>query len=140
MESVDKLADGEYQFFIFDSNKTSSLPNLKYLFGVVLKTISQSLEDGPPVDALYKYFEALYAPRRVCKIRGEEYEYFDLKNEKSTELNGVIEKIIQHAKVEWGIDVVTKTELKSLESAKELVAGAYAEDWKILSNINNNTK
>lgn len=131
--SVKELRDGEYGYLIFDKERNKALPHLKYLFGIVLKTISDNLPDHPTVDALYRYFEEVYAPIHTCKIHGEKYEYFDLKNEKSIEVNDVIEKIIRHAETEWGITgILTRDELKAPE-AKELYAEAYAAQWENLS-------
>lgn len=132
LDSVDDLPDGEFGFLIFDKQKNRSLPQLKYLFGVVLKTISDSLPNHPPIDALYRYFEEVYAPIHTCNIQGEKYEYFDLKNEKSIEMDDVIEKIIHHATTQWNISIPTKEELKEAE-ARELYAEAYADMWKNLS-------
>lgn len=133
IDSLDKLPNGSYDVFIYDKSRNRSLPQLKYLFGVVLKTISEGLSDHPPVDALYRYFEEVYAPIHSCKILGEEYEYFDLKNDKSIEMDDVIEKIIHHAATQWNIRIPTKDEVRDAE-AKELYADAYAEMWKIHSH------
>lgn len=129
LDSLDNLPDGEYGFLIFDKQKNRSLPQLKYLFGVVLRTISDGLPDHPPVDALYRYFEEVYAPIHTCTIEGEKYEYFDLKNDKSIEMDDVIEKIIHHAATQWNIKIPTREEIKAAE-ARELYAEAYAEMWK----------
>lgn len=131
-DSLFNLPDGEYGYLLFDKKKNKALPQLKYLFGVVLKEISDQLPDHPPVEALYRYFEEIYAPIRSCTINGEKYEYFDIKNEKNIEMNGFIEKIIHHATTEWGIQVISRDDLKSGE-ASEAYAGAYAEMWENLS-------
>lgn len=133
IDSLDRLSDGRYDFYIYDTQKNRSLPQLKYLFGVVLKTISSGLPDHPSVDALYRYFEEMYAPIHTCEIQGERYEYFDLKNDKSIEMDDVIEKIIHHAATQWNISVPTRDEVRDAE-AKELYADAYAEMWKIHSH------
>ena len=67
----------------------------------------------------------------AAKIPGEAnvFEYFDLKNEPATEMDYVIEKIIHHAKTEWGIDLLSREGIKAAEAA-ELYAGAYADTWK----------
>lgn len=132
LDSVDLLPDGQYGYLLFDKEKNRSLPQLKYLFGVVLKTISDQLPDHPPVDALYRYFEEIYAPILTCEIHGEKYEYFDLKHAKSIEMDDVITKIIHHATSEWGITMPSREELKSPECA-EAYAGAYALMWENLS-------
>lgn len=132
-DSLDRLPDGKYDFFIYDTQKNRSLPQLKYLFGVVLKTISNGLPDHPSVDALYRYFEEIYVPVHTCEIQGERYEYFDLKNDKSIEMDDVIEKIIHHAATQWSIPIPTRDEVRDAE-AKELYADAYAEMWKIHSH------
>ena len=46
-ESLYDLSDGEYGFLIFDKEKNKTLPQLKYLNGVVLKRISEELPDIP---------------------------------------------------------------------------------------------
>ena len=38
--AIGNLKDGDYTILIMDDTKNKSLPQLKYLFGVVLKTIS----------------------------------------------------------------------------------------------------
>lgn len=68
--AIGNLKDGDYTILIMDDTKNKSLPQLKYLFGVVLKTISEQLPTHPPVDALYRYFEEIYAPIHVCDLPG----------------------------------------------------------------------
>lgn len=130
-EAVDILPNGEYGYLLFDKKKNRSLPQLKFLFGYILKTLSEELEGNPDPEALYSYFEELYAPIHRCKIPGEEneFEYFDLKNEPAAEMDYVINEIIHHAKKEWDIDLLTRERLKAAEAA-ELYAGAYADTWK----------
>ena len=128
-ESLYDLSDGEYGFLIFDKEKNKTLPQLKYLNGVVLKRISEELPGHPDISALYRYFEELYAPILKDEIDGETYEYFDLKSAKSSGMNEVIEKIIHHAKTKWNIEIITRDELK-LPSASEPYADAYANQWK----------
>lgn len=129
--AVNALKDGDYTVLIMDDTRNRSLPQLKYLFGVVLKVISDKLLDHPPVDALYRYFEEVYAPIHICNLpNGEKFEYFNLKNEKASEMNEVIERIIHHAATEWGIEILPKDEIKKPE-AKELWAGAYTEQWNL---------
>ena len=43
-----KFERGDYTILIMDDTKNKSLPQLKYLFGVVLKTISEQLPTHPP--------------------------------------------------------------------------------------------
>lgn len=135
--AIDKLSDGDYTVLILDDTKNKSLPQLKYLFGVVLKRISEELPTHPPVDALYRYFEEIYAPIHTCDLpEGEKYEYFSLKNEKASEMNKVIESIIHHANTEWGIEIEPRDAIK-LPEAKELWAGAYTEQWNLPLSQNN---
>lgn len=127
---VDGLKPGEYDYLLLDSARNRSLPQLKYLFGIVLKTISREHPEHPPVDALYRFFEEAYAPMRTCTIDGEEYEYFDLKNEKAVEVDNVVQCIVHHAQKEWGIKIPTKEEIKTAE-ARALYADAYMDSWKV---------
>lgn len=131
MDSVDHLGEGEYGYLLFDKTKNRSLPQLKFLFGYLLPTLSEQLENHPEPEALYRYFEEIYAPIHSCDIPGEErtFEYFDLKNENAAEMSNVIEKIIHHAMSEWHIDLLDRDLIKSSE-AQEAYAGAYAEMWK----------
>jgi len=130
LDSLDTLKDGKYLYLLLDKGKNRALPQLKYLFGIVLKTISENLPGNPPINALYKYFEELYAPIHTCNIKGERVQYADLKTEKSGVIDLVIKKIIHHAKTQYNIDVQTRESLKESE-AREVYAGAYAEEWKI---------
>lgn len=50
--AIGSLKDGDYTVLILDDAKNKSLPQLKYLFGVVLKSVSDQLPSHPPVDAL----------------------------------------------------------------------------------------
>lgn len=129
MDSVNELGDGEYGYLLFDKEKNKALSQLKYLFGIVLKQISDGLPDHPSVGALYSYFEEIYAPIRTDIIAGEKYEYFDLKSEKSIEMNDVIEKIIHHAETEWGITGILKRDELKAPEANEPYLGAYASQW-----------
>lgn len=129
----ERLKDGDYTVLIMDDNRNRSLPQLKYLFGVVLKTISDQLPEHPSVDALYRYFEEVYAPLHTCNLpRGEKFDYFDLKNEKASEVSKFIESIVHHATTEWGIQILPRDEINKPE-AKELWAGAYTNQWNLLS-------
>ena len=129
--TFDNLPDGDYTVLVFDNAKNRSLPHLKYLFGVVLKEISEKLSTHPPVDALYRYFEEIYAPIHTCDLPGgEKFEYFSLKNEKASEMNEVIESIIHHVATEWGIKIESRDAVR-LPEAKELWAGAYTEQWNL---------
>lgn len=126
---LDKLPDGDYAVFALDNNQNRPLPQLKYLFGVVLKTISDKLPGNPPPDALYRYFEQKFAPEHTCHIQGESFTYYDLRNESSIEMNAVIEDIIHFAKRKWNIDIATKDDLMP-PSAKGDYAEAYTSVWK----------
>ena len=132
LDFVDTLPDGKYDYIILDKYKNRALPQLKYLFGVVLKAISDGLPNHPQVDALYRWFEEVYAPIHVCNIEGQKFEYVDLKNETSVEMDNVIQKIIHHATSEWGIKIPDRDYMKTPE-AKELYADAYLEMWKRVS-------
>lgn len=136
---ADTLSDGEYEYVIYDKNKNRSLPHLKYLFGVILKTISDKHPDHPTVDALYRYFEEVYAPIHICKIDGLNYEYFDLKNEPTSEVNYVIQCIVHHATKEWGITFPERDFLK-LPEARQLYVEANYDLWKRISQNSSSTK
>lgn len=117
-----------------DSKPNPALPQLKYLNGIVLKTISDGLPDHPPVTALYNYFEEKFAPILEHTIAGVSYEYFDLKKCKVSDMDKVIDKIIKFANTEWNIDVLSKIEVKSPESAQAYI-GAYANQWEDLEEL-----
>lgn len=139
LDSVEKLPEGDYEYLIYDKFKNRSLPQLKYLFGVVLKTISDGLPNHPPVDALYRWFEQVYAPLHSCIIEGQTFEYVDLKNENSVEMDYVIQRIIHHARREWNITIPDRDVLKAPE-ARELYTDAYAEVWKCILPTTSSTQ
>lgn len=131
--AIGSLKDGDYTVLILDDTRNKSLSQLKYLFGVVLKSVSEQLPTHPPVDALYRYFEEIYAPMHTCNLPDDEkYEYFNIKNEKASEVNEFIESIVHHVSTEWGIKVTPKDATK-LPEAKELWAGAYTDQWNLPS-------
>lgn len=131
-QACQKLPDGDdYLFVICDNTKNRNLPYLSYLFSVVLKYLSDALPDHPSVTALYKYFEDMFAPIHIVKINGKQYEYCELKSEKSSDVNGVIEKIVEYALQEWGIEVPRQEDLKD-PALRELHSQAYLNqeaDW-----------
>lgn len=134
-KAIAGLKDGTYEFYIFDDKQNRVLPQLKYLNGVVLRTISEQLPTHPPIGALYRYFEKEFAPPHFCNINGSTICYRDLKSEPSTEMSDVIEAIIHHAQVVFGIHVPSLEEMKTA-AAKELYADAYADAWKDYFNNN----
>lgn len=52
LDSVDELPDGEFGYLLFDKQKNRSLPQLKFLFGYLLKTLSEEFR-GIPVQKPY---------------------------------------------------------------------------------------
>lgn len=130
LEKLPDSIDG-YDFLIYDHKVNRALPNLTYLFSVVLKQISEQLPNHPSTQALYRYFEDIFAPEHVCTVNGKKYTYFDLKNEKSIDFGKVVENIVEFAQKRWNITIISKDELKSAE-AREFFAKAYAKqevDW-----------
>lgn len=127
-----KLPDNdEYLFVICDNTKNRNLPYLSYFFSVVLKYISDSLPGHPPTTALYKFFEDMFAPIHTSIINGERFEYCELKSEKASDVNRIIEKVVEYALKEWGIDVPRNEDLKDPE-LRELHSQAYLNqevDW-----------
>lgn len=120
-----KLPDNEnYMFLIVDDGKNRNLPYLSYLFSVVLKYLSDALPGHPSTTALYKYFEDMYAPEHSCTINGERFLYRELKSEKSSDVNNVIEKVVEYASENWGIEVPRQEDLKTPE-LRELHSQAY---------------
>lgn len=132
LDFVNTMSEGEYNFLIYDNRKNRSLPQLKYLFGVILKTISDSLPNHPTVDALYRYYEEVYAPIHVCEIDGEQFEYCDLKNESSSEVSDFITMVANHATRKWGIKFPERDFMK-LPEAQELYIEANYDLWKSIS-------
>ena len=138
-----KLPDNEYLFVICDNTKNRNLPYLSYFFSVVLKYISDSLPDHPSTTALYKFFEDMYAPIHTVKINGEQFEYCELKSEKSVDVNNIIEKVVEYALNEWGIEVPRNEDLKD-PALRELHSQAYLNqevDWSnFISSQKNKSK
>lgn len=101
-----KLPDNrEYDFLIVDHEKNRKLPYMQYLFAIVFPFLSQALPDKPDKKALYKYFEDMFAPVHTCTINGEQFEYCDLKTEKTVDVNNFIEKVVEYALKKWGIEI-----------------------------------
>ena len=135
-----KLPDCEsFRFLIVDDKPNRVLPQLTYLFSVLLKVISDQLPDHPPTEALYRYFEDEFAPLHTCKINGEVYEYTDLKREKSVDVGKFIESVTEFARTEWHLEIPENKDLRDPEKA-ELYSQAYLNqqvDWcRFLSSKN----
>lgn len=137
----DKLPNNkEYVFVIADEGKNRNLPYLTYLFSVVLKYLSDMLPDHPSTTALYKYFEDIYAPIHTCTVNGEQFEYCELKSEKSIDVNNFIERVVEYASKNWGIEVPRNETLAKPEN-RELYSQAYLKqdiDWNsVISSLKN---
>ena len=143
-EALDKLPDGEnYKFLIVDDKPNRQLPQLTYLFSVLLSAISQQLPGKPGTEALYRYFEDMFAPLHTCNINGEVYEWTDLKREKSNDIGKFIERVAEHARKKWGLEI-PDIEGCRLPENSELFSRAYLKqeaDWsKFISSKKNKTK
>lgn len=127
-----KLPDGgEYDFLIVDTKRNRNLPTLSYLFSVVFSYLSDVLPDHPDTKALYRYFEALFAPSHTCTINGRKFEYQDLKSEKIVDVDNFAERVIEYSRIKWGIRIPTKEELKDSKN-REFFSQAYLGqevDW-----------
>ena len=131
--AIDTLPDGQYNFLIYDNKKNRTLPQLKYLCGVVLHAISEQLPEHPSINALYRYYEQKFSPTHICQFNGQRFSYQDLKNEKAIEVNDVIDKIIHHATTQLGVTVPSVEDVKS-PGSQDLYADAYIEVWKNVIN------
>ncbi len=150
-EAVEKLKDGDYLFTIANTDKNRNLNKLSYLHSVVLRTVAEKLAEKDPDNEnpvspsqLYRYFEDKFAPIHTCMINNQEYEYLDLKSEKSDEIGMVTEKIIQYVWKKWNIHVPTEEELNTAPYY-QMYAEAYLNQWKgywseFLSRRNKNYK
>ena len=131
-KACEKLPDNDnYLFVICDDTRNMNLPYLSYFFSVVLKYISDSLPDHPSTTALYKYFEDMFAPIHTVKINNRQFRYCELKSEKASDVNDVIEKVVEYALKEWGIGVPGQEDLKDPEM-RELHSQVYLNqevDW-----------
>ena len=127
-----KLPDNDdYLFVICDNTRNKNLPYISYLFSVVIKYLSDALPDHPHPTAIYKFFEDMYAPIHTTTINGEQFEYCELKSEKARDVNDVIEKIVEYASKEWGIEIPRQDALADPE-LRELHSQAYLNqevDW-----------
>lgn len=140
--ALGKLPDNQdFEFLITDKQKNRALPHTTYLFSVVLPQIAEQLPEKPPTEALYRYFEDLFAPLYSVSINGEQYEYCDLKREKSVIIGDFCEKVVDFAQKKWGIKVMSRDDLQDSKNA-ELYSEAYRDlevGWaKFLSHRNNN--
>ena len=136
---LEKLPDNkEYVCVIADEGKNRNLPYLTYLFSVVLKYLSDTLPDHPNTTALYKFFERRYAPVHTCTVNGKQFEYCELKSEKSIDVNNFIERVVEYASKTWGIEVPRNETLAKPEN-RELYSQAYLMqdiDWNsVISSL-----
>lgn len=123
------LQDGDYAVFVCNKEKNKSLSQIKYLFGIVLRAISDHIGgEQYPVNDLYRYYEAKFAPIKVISINGEEFPTQSIKDASQKELGVIIEQIIEDAERELGVTFPERKEVSSA-SCQELFVGAYASQW-----------
>lgn len=139
--ALQKMKPGdEWDFLLTDHRGNRQLPQLVYLFSVVLKAISDKLSDHPSTISLYRYFEDLFAPRHDVTINGTPYSYKDLKSEKSIDINNFVEKVVETARESWGIEIPSQAQLSSAEE-RDTWSKVYRQqevDWcNFLSSRNN---
>lgn len=130
-EAISHLKDGEYGFIIFDKKTNKLLPILKYLNGVVLKGISDALPRHPPVEALYRFFENKFCSDETCIIDDDEIgeiHYRSLKSLPTAEIAEIIDQIILFAKEKWGVDLLSRKDLKEVANSEPYL-DAYANSW-----------
>lgn len=137
--ACDKLQDNkDYLFVIADEGKNRNLPYITYLFSVVLKYLSDTLMGHPSPIALYKFFEGMYAPVHTCAINGKRFEYRELKSEKSSDVNNFIERVVEYASKNWGVEV-PRNEALAMPESRELYSQAYLKqdiDWNsVISSL-----
>lgn len=125
IRACDNLPDNlEYNFLIVNDKKNRNIPMISYLFSVVLTYLSDMLPDKPSTIALYKFFEDMYAPLHTCTINGEQFCYCELKSEKTIDVSDFIERVVEYASENWGIEVPTNAEMCIPEN-RELYSQAY---------------
>lgn len=126
--ALSKLPDNqEYEFLIVDKKRNRALPHTTYLFNVVLPQISEQLPDHPPKEALYRYFEDLFAPLYSVTINGETYDFSDLKREKTVIIGNFCEKVVDYAENKWGIKVMSQEDLQDAKNS-QLYSEAYKQN------------
>ena len=80
----------------------------------------------------------MYAPIHACTINSERFEYCELKSEKSIDVNNFIERVIEYAQNEWGIEV-PRNETMAKPENRELYSQAYIKqdvDWSsVISSL-----
>ena len=73
----------------------------------------------------------MFAPIHTSEINGIKFDYCELKSEKASDVNNIIEKVVEYASKEWGIEVPRQEDLKDPE-LRELHSQAYLKqevDW-----------
>jgi len=73
----------------------------------------------------------MFAPIHTSKINGQQFGYCELKSEKARDVNDIIEKVVEYAQKEWGIEVPRNEDLREPE-LRELHSQAYLNqevDW-----------
>lgn len=66
----------------------------------------------------------MFAPVHKLEIQNRPFVYRELKSEKSTDVNNVIEKVVEYALKEWGIEVPTQDDMRD-PVHRELWSQAY---------------
>ena len=132
---LNKLPDNQdYEFLIVDKKRNRTLPYMTYLFSVVLPQISEQLPDHPPKEALYRYFEDCFAPLYSVTINGKDYEYADLKREKTMIVSEFVEKLVDYVEKRWNMKIMSLEDLRD-ERNSQLYAKAYKDNDVALADF-----
>lgn len=126
--SIRGLPDGEYAFYICDKKKNKSLSAMKYLWGVVLKTIANESGDFD-TNTWYLFFQKKFVPKKVVVVEGEEVLIQEAKKLTAKEFSFFIEQIISYSNDFLNTKIVPRDELSQPE-AQDLYVGAYDEMWE----------
>lgn len=124
---MEDLQDGEYAIYICDKSKSKTLPQLKYYFGVILRGISEVT--GYTQNELYRFFEKEFCPMNTIEIQGKEVVIQDFKSLSSKAAGEVIERVIQWAGENLGLEFESREDLKD-KDAEEAYVGAYNDQWQ----------
>lgn len=142
-KALSKLPDNQsFEFVIVDQKDNRLLPYQIYLFNVVLKSISEQLDDHPSTEALYRYFEEKFAPPHICTIHGEKFTYFNLKGERKDDVVNFVERISEYVQKHWNIEFPDIQELKDVK-VRDSYATAYLKqdiDWSNFISSRKNNK
>lgn len=114
-EELAKMKPGDYEVYICNAKSAKTIQQLRYFFGVVCKTLGDSL--GYETDEIYLYICARFIPAYYSDPVTNEVEKTagSVRNLNTEEMTQLIDRVRRWAQLDMGIRIPDPNELTNDE-------------------------